>query len=52
MILYQMNCNAIDSLFQSEEWNEEMTLPYYAIPDIVVTNSIVRHLASQTIKKE
>ena len=37
--------------FYAADADEEMTLRYWAIPNIAVTKSVVRHLASQTIGK-
>ena len=38
--------------FYAADADETNTLRYYAIPSVVVTGSVVRHLSSQTVSKE
>lgn len=38
--------------FYAADADETNTLRYYAIPSVVVTRSVVRHLSSQTVSKE
>lgn len=38
--------------FYAADADETNTLRYYAIPSVVITGSVVRHLSSQTVSKE